>query len=235
MYFANNGNVEASLTTSSLSLVPPAIQWGGGVSAATLGTNKAAATMKLQTDAATTWLTGHVNGNSMETTFADKTGTTIDTLDVNPTAGVIQHTTSGSYEYIWTPGTGEMVVASTLFLVGGAVWWLAASNSGVAFNQSSYTSAAPLRIDYSTPTTPYVQSGTSATSLTIGTNKSGATLALQGDAASTVQTISANGTDFSATTTPGVPASNTQRVYTDSADGKLKAQDHAGNIFVLAP
>lgn len=38
-----------------------------------------------------------------------------------------------------------------------------------------------------------------------------------------------------ATTAPTSGAANTHREYTDTADGKLKVKDSAGNIFVLAP
>jgi hypothetical protein len=53
--------------------------------------------------------------------------------------------------------------------------------SGTVFFGGS-SSAAPFQFNYSTATTPYIQSGTSATSFTLGTNKSGAVTNINVDA-----------------------------------------------------
>ena len=61
-------------------------------------------------------------------------------------------------------------------------------------------------------------------------NSSGATIGTSSGA----NTLNGS-TDFAPMTAPSSPAANTIRVYTDTADGKLKAKDSSGNIFVLAP
>ena len=94
-----------------------ALQAGTAISAFTLGTNKAGATLTLQADAATAFLTGKVNGNSMETDWADKTGATQDVLGINAVAGVIQHSSPNAFEYVWTVGAGP---SSELILGTGA-------------------------------------------------------------------------------------------------------------------
>ncbi len=65
-----------------------------------------------------------------------------------------------------------------------------AYSTGTAFYFGGTNTAAPARVDLTTSTTPLLQAGTSATSLTVGTNKSGASLVLQQDAAITAWTLS---------------------------------------------
>jgi hypothetical protein len=75
-----------------------------------------------------------------------------------------------------------------VLLSGGYVgYWRAAQSR--FYIGGSYLSG-PVVVDWSTATTPYIQSGTSATSLTLGTNKSAASLILQQDAAITAWTLS---------------------------------------------
>ncbi len=82
--------------------------------------------------------------------------------------------------------TSQITLDTTYFATGGTAWWLSANANGVGFNSSSPSAASPFRVDYSAPTTPLLQSGTSATSLTLGTNLAAATLTLQADAAASV-------------------------------------------------
>lgn len=87
---------------------------------------------------------------------------------------------------------------------------------------------------------PTIQTGTSATSLTMNTNKSGAALQLGGDAAANVAKLTTafehqTYADFDAVSAPGSPGSTQRRMYVDSADNKLKVKDNLGNITVLTP
>lgn len=95
---------------------------------------------------------------------------------------------------------------------------------------------------------PLIQFGTGLSTGTLGTNRAGAGLNLQADAATTVLAlllasatfqsgvnviVTAAHEDISQATAPSAPSAGTQRIYTDSADGKLKVIDSAGNITTL--
>jgi len=94
--------------------------------------------------------------------------------------------------------------------------------------------------DASTPTAPVLASATGASSFTLGTTAAGAALELQGDFASNVAKLTTSFEhqtffDVDQVTAPAAPASGKIRFYTDAADGKYKAIDPSGNIFVLVP
>jgi hypothetical protein len=65
-------------------------------------------------------------------------------------------------------------------ITGGATFQLYIAGNIADFGGSG--AASPVVIDWTTSTTPKIQGGTSATSLTVGTNKSGASLGLFADA-----------------------------------------------------
>lgn len=78
----------------------------------------------------------------------------------------------------WSFSTMGLVIA------GATAWQLAATQIR-AYGAGTF----PLVLDVGTPTTPFIQSGSDATSLTVGSTTAGATLILQGDAATTMAIV----------------------------------------------
>lgn len=90
-----------------------------------------------------------------------------------------------------------------------------------------------------TGTTTTFQTPNTQTSFVLGTNKSGSAFNLQGDAATTILTLT-TAAEFATQVTidqvsaPSAPASGKVTVYVDSADGALKAISANGTITTLA-
>ena len=170
----------------------PYVQSGTSATQLTIGTNKASAALYLQTGLAVNNLELSTNGTTINTaTWYDYTGTSAFTQVVNVGAGEISWNTSSSYEFVWNVGTSQMFQNQNSWYIAGSVFWIYANNNGVGIGSSGVGTTAPITLDYAAPTTPFIQSGTSATSLTVGTNNSGATLYLQADAAATLVTLTA--------------------------------------------
>ena len=87
--------------------------------------------------------------------------------------------------------TGINAPSSLIYLTiaNGAVIPLVLSSTDAEFGGGGTASTAPVRVNFSTTTTPLIIAGTSATSLTIGTNKANATLSFQAGAAATYATL----------------------------------------------
>ena len=112
----------------------------------------------------------------------------------------------------------------------GSIYFYSAGSTQLASLSSSLLSlnSAALSLN-SSATTPSIQSGTSATSLTVGTNKSGASLILQGDAATTVQTLASTGTELANLTTP--TAGTGPRLV--GASGRFSITDSDGTVRIF--
>jgi len=236
---------ELSGTTAAAVVTGPfttsTLQWGPLVSAATLGTNKAGATLTLATDANLKAVQFSSPANQILGTWYDNTGIAQRTSWIDSATQTVNDRVINAWLYNLFVGgtTAQMSMSTTSWNVGAAAWWFGAIQGAASFGGANGTVSAPLSFDWGgnvqTATTPAMRSGTSATSLTVGTNKTGATLLLAGDAATNVIGIGAGYADFLQAGAPAAPASGAMREYLDSADGKLKIKDSSGNIFVLAP
>lgn len=235
-----------TLTSTILSPIVPTIRFDNSVSAGVFGTNAAAATLSLQADAAQNVLQlagGTQNGVTMGANVATTGGvrfpTGIQVLARNPS-------NTGNNSIIYDDGGGVLYYGqsgyTTINIGGASNSSLNGLVSGTIFSTLSTTQlllgthfSESLLLDWTTGTTPLVQASTTSTALTVGTNKSGAVLKLQGDAATTIETISASGTDHAQITAPAAPSAGNVRVFVDSADGRLKAKNPNGDVFVLTP
>ena len=145
---------------------------------------------------ATATLTNRTPGSIVFDLGAPTNGSTTEAsinLSRNGTTIVTQTMTGGStdsfntklptgWQFTWTVDSAEMLLAPTQWVVGGPLaWWFSGVGTQVGFGGNS-PGGSPILVDFTTSTTPFIQSSTSATSLTLGTNKSGATLKLAGDA-----------------------------------------------------
>ncbi|MHB2027591.1 MAG: hypothetical protein ACYCPT_02085 [Acidimicrobiales bacterium] len=117
-----------------------------------------------------------------------------DTSALNATVGGYQfaqiYCTQGAGSYLSLAGNILQTAGVTLFGLGGG------------------SSAAPVEINISTATAPYIQSGTSATSLGVGTNKAAAIMNIQGGQAVTGISVTAAGS------TPGTASTTLTGAWT---------------------
>ncbi|HEY1956057.1 MAG TPA: hypothetical protein VGH28_10595 [Polyangiaceae bacterium] len=238
-------------------LLGAGIQFGSQRSSGTIGTNKVGATLSLQADAAQTFLnldgtSGHSethlydNGVDIGSYLqANSAGPVLDI--VGPTGGQIRLSGSPNFSTYIGILSGSWIEMNTIsgIIVSGASgsqeWWRTtgtASTAAITFSTNTATG-------------------------TIGTNKSGATLALQTDAALSVLTATSSALNIinvplnvpssaqfgsltesfgggtgvigiaNAGTVPTSAPSGGGVVY--SQGGALKWIDSSGNTFVLAP
>ncbi len=133
-------------------------------------------------------------------------------------AGV--HANGATYAAIWFKDAGSPTIANASYFGTGVDTWVNAPSGNVILGRAASAGASlalvssrfyfggspaandPLIIDWSTTTTPFIQSGTAATQLSVGTNKSGAAMVLQADAATTIQTLASTGTELANLSTP---------------------------------
>jgi hypothetical protein len=214
----------------------PLIQFGSGLSAGAIGTNKSGATFDLQMDAATTAMRLGLTGGHSTVKFFDggsDTGANIvtiaaSTLDITgPTSGILRLFDNPSGQSYIELETGQVIITQPQ------------SGFGLNFQDNAGINLAVLKQNGSTTTT-LLQSGSTITSMTMNTNDSGAFLQLGGDAAANVAKLTTTfehqtAVFVDAVSAPGAPVSTQRAVYVDSADNKLKVQDNLGNITVLAP
>jgi hypothetical protein len=190
--FVGGSSSAAPVRLDYATATTPLIQSGTSATKLTLGTNNASGTLAFQTGSAVTTasidtrgrITAGGSGSDLSVTVGPKPG-------FETTTGGLFVASNNTLQLTVNGGAAEMDLTATTFAMGAAQWWLSAGNNCVAFNAGAGCSTtAPLRVDFGTATTPLIQSGTSATSLTVGTNNAGATLKLQADATSTIETLS---------------------------------------------
>lgn len=157
----------------------PTILSGTSATSLTIGTNKAGALFNVQAGAASN--VAQFGISSAQAQFWIGTTTYV-------ASNIFGAADGSTYSYLNGPSGGNIG-----FTIGG----LAATTVGYfatsAFYLGGTSSAAPVWAGWGSTTAPTLQSGTSATSLTVGTNKSSATLILQYGAATTAFTLGGNG------------------------------------------
>ena len=156
----------------------PSITSGGSATQLTIGTTKSAASILFNTSAGS--LTAQLGISTYPTLWIGSAATT-----------------SGNYS-MQSDGTSFLGLnapanAGSINFYCGASIYAAISNSYFTFGNALVGLAAPLVISFVTAAAPTVQAGTSATSLSVGTNNSGATLSLKYGAAVTGLTLGGNG------------------------------------------
>ena len=186
----------------------PFIQSGTSATSLTVGTNKSGATLNLQDGAGVTIFSA-VGGSDI--TLGLSSGTARVFVEATTYVQIL----SGNNGTSW-------YIDDNFYAIGG---------SGAGFGGPTNITTAPIIMNWSTATTPYMSSGTSATSLTIGTNNSGALLNLQTDTATTVVSLGAGKglglSTFTITTASGTASPTTTNlknpmiVLTASLSGNL--------------
>ena len=211
-------------------------------SSLTVSTNKSGATLVLAAGVETTVATLSVSS------FAFGASGTVASIEL--THGKITAGGNGSdFKAIMGPAPGAETTAANFYLLpqatapistnyflhtdgslayindiyGSGLYFYSAGSTQTAVFTTLGTYLGGFSLNLNTGTTPSIQSGTSATSLTIGTNKSGATLAFQAGAAATIATLSSSLVDFA--TGIGVRIES----LGGSGDGYV-AVDNSGNL-----
>ena len=248
----------------------PTLESGALATSFGIGTNKSGAVLDLNADANTNILQLSSTGADLVTGYLGLNGAaaypTSGQIRVADGTDIMAAVTSGVTQGLLGYSAGTLVVGSNNagnHYVSNLQFWsnstmglVVAGATATQFGATqirAYGAATyPLTLDWSTSTTPTILSGTSATNLTSGTNKTAATYVLSSDANAATLTLDwanllatfASGVnvkltaayeDISQMTAPAAPSSGSQRMYVDSADSKLKVIDSAGNITVLSP
>lgn len=174
--------------------------------------------------AGTTSMSMSANANINTFTF----GIALRAADVLPGAFTLQ----GGYAY--ASATGANRVSGKLVLDVGPPTNSGTTETTIEFSRNAVSFLSVLVH----ATTPTLQSSSAVTSFTIGTNKSGATLALQGDTASTILTLTtvaefATSVIYDPVAAPSAPSGNKVTLYSDASDGSLYGIDSSGNIYSL--
>lgn len=144
---------------------------------------------------------------------------------------------SGSNYEIYGDGTSSYFNAGSLAHVSiGGTNYLNINSTVAAFG----VSGSALNLDYTMATTPLIQSGIGATSLTMGTNKAGATFSIQGNAATTYVSYggaTGQGEIFAAAAPTIAATGNTALSAAQAADPviKLGSVSLTGNVTVTFP
>jgi len=211
----------------------PVIQSSSTATSLTLGTNTAGATLALQADAATTAMVLSAASGHARAVVGNQGSDTQATLGPDASSPTI-------YSDLWLLNHGGAPSGTnwTIQSDGTSTTKInAPSPTGVQFYEAGSIYGAISNYSGSTGALWLGNIGLSASNATLTGN--GTTVVVNLNTTSGVTTI--NGTadiaktlDFDQVAAPGAPTAKV-RVYTDSADGKLKAIDPSGNIFVLAP
>jgi hypothetical protein len=188
---AQGGTIAFTGTTT------PAITSGTSATQLTIGTNKAGSVLTLAADANIPAVTFSHPSNMMEANFFDQTGTSSGfTIQINNISNQVNLSCVPNYAFnlYCDGGASQITLFNNACEAGAASWWWAAGGGYFTFGGSAGTTAtSPVSVLWNTATTPVIQSGNAATSLTVGTNKSSATLILQYGAATTAFTLGGNG------------------------------------------
>lgn len=206
----------------------PIIQSGTSATSLGVGTNKAGAGLLLQTDA---------NVPSVGLYGGTQNGTA---LGANQATAGHARFESGFQALVRNAGnTGNNVLFSddgsnNLYFGNndyGLINVRAATNAELSSGGTIYLQA------YSAGATLYIggQTGTPTTTFLSGSTTQGTWSNTLLTISGTPEILSAQYEDVSQMTAPTAPAANTQRIYTDAADGKLKVKDNGGNVFTVSP
>ena len=212
---------------SDVATVPLTIRSQYAYASAT-GTNRTPGSLVLDVGAPTN------SGTTEASIILSRNGTNVVTHTINGTSDIfLTQLPNASWEFEWLVGSGEMLLASTTWAVGGASWWVSALGTQVGFG-GGVPSSSPLFVDWTTTTTPFIQSSTSATSLALGTNKSGASTLLKGDANTTILTLSTLGEFATAVKFDNVstPTNFASGFVSYSSSGRQAAVSANGHIFI---